>query len=429
MKKIVLICISLISLSLNAQTRSKIIACGGKFEFNPPITDRATIGVVLCGGVECNYVPFDTIEVESVQKIAISNPEDGYIFLAAQDSIMQYKPSLSEEAKIKKINQIPFKGIKTVVANDDYLIAGKWYGSGDYLVVYDATTMVELFASPTIKTEIKDILILNDTLLAVAYNLKGDVDGCAPWGCFADSLGRIDIISLDRGVTTKTIDLGVLGKGDISLQKNYSNGLNSLSSDMGYFSYFDKDLNLVLDSANTGLEKLLTTNSSLNNDVVYALSKKDSMETWQPKLANSSFYKLTADSSIKFKSKISIPRIESVTSNLNQLTYLETDYSTFGNAIFGNEIVKTGISPQDVGYINVVATLVGLENLADKTTIDLDNISTLDFDKLTIYDLRGLEVVSSHNSQDVNVTNLQTGVYVLLIEQENIVQKLKAYKK
>ncbi len=429
MKKIVLICISLISLSLNAQTRSKIIACGGKFEFNPPIKDRATIGVVLCGGVECNYVPFDTIEVESVQKIAISNPEDGYIFLAAQDSIMQYKPSLSEEAEIKKINQIPFKGIKTVVANDDYLIAGKWYGSGDYLVVYDATTMVELFASPTIKTEIKDILILNDTLLAVAYNLKGDVDGCAPSGCFADSLGRIDIISLDRRVTTKTIDLGVLGKGDISLQKNYSNGLNSLSSDMGYFSYFDKDLNLVLDSANTGLKKLLTTNSSLNNDVVYALSKKDSMETWQPKLANSSFYKLTADSSIKFKSEIIIPRIESVTSNLNQLTYLDTDYSTFGNAIFGNEIVKTGISPQDVGYINVVTTLVGLENLADKTTIDLDNINTLDFDKLTIYDLRGLEVVSSYNSQDVNVANLQTGVYVMLIEQENIVQKLKAYKK
>jgi hypothetical protein len=426
MKKILLTCFSLSSMMIFAQTPHKIVACGGKFEYNvTQYQDKATIGTILSeNGNTPIYVPFDTIQVESVQKIAVSSIEDGYIFLAAQDSIIQYQAIDNEYDKIQNINQIPFAGIKTIAANEDYLVAGKWYGAGDYLAVYEANTMDFLFASPTIKTEIKDILIVQDTLALVSYNLLGTIDDCFPYECFLDSIGKIDVIDLKNQQTIKTIDLGENGKGNIYLQKNYVGGFNSLSVDNQYFSYFDRTFSLVFDSLNTGMVKLLTYNTFLNYDGIYALSKKDSIEAWHPYGVNGGFEKMQGQS--KYVSPVfNILRQESD----DDFTLTETDYSTYGKVIFGNETVNTGISPEDVATVNLKSILTGLENKVENETIDLDNLTALNFDELVIFDLKGLEVFSTKNKEEININHLPTGVYILHYVAGNEVKRAKSYKK
>lgn len=413
MKKILLITFIALNAIANAQQKLGIVACGGKFEFNvPAYEDRATIGTINFATKE--YKVFDTIQVESVQKVVLSEKADGMIFLAAQDSILQYQYN-NESKSIQKTNQIAFSGIKTIEANQNYLVAGKWYGGGEYLVVYDASSMTKLFASTTIANEIKDVKIIQDTLVAVSYNLQGKVDGCAPWGCFSDSIGRIDVINLETGLTKKTIDLGANGIGDITLaSSSFDKNFYSVSSKKRYICAFDQDFNLITDSVLFDLKSLLTKEAAYNYNLIYGINSVDSVSSiWLDPSTN----KFTSNQ----KSILPVGNKE-IYSPKEGFFALNSDFDTYGQVVIqgfalkdGLDTISVGISPESmvIGEFGPMGIYSSLHESKINSSIYANEIANKDYINLKLYNLNGVQIMESDYSKDLEVESLTNGVYIL----------------
>ncbi len=166
--------------SVAAQTPNVIIANGGQFEFAMPYADRATIGAY--NPTNQQYWVFDTIQVESVQDIAI---DGNYGYLAATDSILKYDLTTYE-----KVGQAYFAGIRSLSVHDTLLFAGRYFGSGSFLQVFHATTLDSLFSIPEVNNTVYDVAVVGDSAY-IPYNALGTVDQFPLSWCLTIHLAKL----------------------------------------------------------------------------------------------------------------------------------------------------------------------------------------------------------------------------------------------
>lgn len=428
-----------------AQGPVHFVACGGKFEFGvTQYQDRASIGYINM--TDKSYVPLDYIQVESVQEIASSGEQNAPLFLAAQDSIIKYfvgTHTLYEEKHLIREAQVEFKGIKTIKASDQYLVAGRWYGAGDYLVVYDAADLSVLYAHPTINTEISDILFLDGNKVAVSYNLKSKTDECAPWGCFSDSIGKIEVIDLTDFQTLKSIDLGSAGKGSISLVLNTDENQGqffAVTSKNSLLHHINSIFEVDTVSQISGLKNAISQSTHVEDGRFLAnFSNKDyaaidyNEETRLFSVLNK---KSDSNGASPFESKSFAMKGNNVDledyNNSHELVWFDTDFDTYGKVIVnqGRDTIATHISPETLYsgyYLGAMAVNKSIKD-DNRTTLFASQIKSMDLVNLKIYDMTGLEITSSSTSSDLNINFLAKGVYILIAEENNIENRFKVYQ-
>lgn len=417
MKKTLLITLLANTLFALAQTPHVFVANGGKFEHGVDVyEDRATIGVFDTYNKE--YRVLDTINVESVQSIVFGSEYDGVLFVAAQDSIVSYFYD-EHSGELNEIDQIGFAGIKMIEASADYVAAGKWYGIGDYLVVYDHS-LIELYTSPTIKNEVKDLLFVNDSLLAVSYNLQGSVDGCAPWGCFQDSVGMIDVINLNSLETIKTIDLGERGKGEITLSKvvGSANDIVAVSSANQLLTYIDNEFNIASDTINSGFVKTISGQSSYNYGGMFMITSDDSLSMVAYSHEDQLFHWDDAEAKAvdAFEGKTVWDR--------GEVFGIVTNYSTTGIVVINNnaDTIAVGVSPEDVavGYFGPMGIFSSVGSTTEASTAYFaTQVSDLELTNVSIYTASGEELIYLDNAEYFDSSYLESGVYVLKAQKNS----------
>lgn len=207
MKKLTILTVAACLLSFNClfgqlKVNQVIIANGGQFEFSAPYADRATIGYY--NPADTSYQVFDTIQVESVQDIAIDGAS---AYLAAQDSVIKY-----DIDTYQRTGKIPFPGVGSVSIIDNYLFIGKIYGNNSHLFVYDKNTLAVVDSFPQVDEKPYKPILVNDSVY-VGFNEKGTVDQFPPYGVYADSLGKIGVIHLSSMSYSHTVQLDTNGAG------------------------------------------------------------------------------------------------------------------------------------------------------------------------------------------------------------------------
>jgi hypothetical protein len=445
MKKTIL-SLMLASVSLVfAQGPVHFVACGGKFEYNvTQYQDRASIGYLNM--TDKSYVPLDYIQVESVQEIASSGEQNAPLFLAAQDSIIKYfvgTHTLYEEKHLIREAQVEFKGIKTIKATDQYLVAGRWYGAGDYLVVYDATDLSVLYAHPTINTEISDILFLDGNKVAVSYNLKSKTDECAPYGCFSDSIGKIEVIDLTNFQTLKSIDLGSAGKGSISLVLNTDENEGqffAVSSSSNLVHYINSSFEIDTVSQFIGLKNAISQEThtedgrflaSFSNGDYASIDYNEEARLFSVLNKKNDSNGASPFESKSFSVKGSNVDLEDY-NNSHELVWFNTDFDTYGSIIVnsGRDTIYTHVSPETLysGYYLGATAVNKSVNEDNRTTVFASQIHSMDLTNLKIYALNGLEINSSSTASDLNINALAKGVYILIAEENNVEQRFKVYQ-
>lgn len=433
MKKLLLITMMVASVAAQAQKKYGIVAVGGKFEFAAPFIDYASVGVI---DYETNeYTEMDQIMVQSVQKLALTSDVDPTIFLAAENSIIAYS---FDESSFNRSGEVSFPGIKTIAANDDYLVAGKWFGEGNYVVVYDALDMTELYVNTTINTEINDLLILEDTLVAVAYNTKGTVNPCEElgWECFADSIGYVDIIDMKNQETISTVVLGENGAGKITLSPS-SLSLPSLTHPQRDFIacsetnqsliYVNDNFEVASTRLNSGFKKVINEDES--SELTIGVTSTDSLRHIIYSIGIE-----TGDIFIGASSKSAFQKASAKNVYTNdEVVFLDTDFATYGNVLINNgtDTVEVGISTED--YLVAEFGVTGIfdaftESNSLQTAYFASDLNDLNLTDVAIYTTSGNELMRLESTNDFNVSSLEQGVYILKATKEASIVTFRVLK-
>lgn len=417
MKKLITLLMLALVASTYAQNKA-FVAVGGKFEFGvTEFQDRATLGVV---DIYTNtYTLLATIEAESVQKVGLSSDQGGDIYVAAQDSIVAFSYFAASNAATR-LGSVAFSGIKTLEVTQNHVIAGKWFGAGDYLVVYNRSDLSQAFVTdnPDLSTEVRDIQSLGDGYVAVSYNIKGKV--CGPFSC-PDSLGRVDVIDLQNEVTLKTIDLGSAGRGNITLCQG-PNGTDFLavSSSNQLITYVDAAWEIVADTLNSGVSTVFQPKSLDGLEGIHA-QKSDGT------LSLVSFDETTNQFTFEQDgTELGAKPVWAAGFGVNKIT---TDFDTFGTVeVFGNEPIEVGVSPEDMAFGEYVITGVANQTQVEysKFTLLAHQIAAIELSEGVLMNLSGLEVLAFGKAADFNSNDLPAGVYVL--RGQNARNQLVSYK-
>lgn len=395
-----------------------IIANGGTFEFAQPYQDHATIGRydVNSGA----YSVFDTIRVESVADVACTYGGDFgpfNIYVAAQDSLVAY------DLNYDRINSVFFESLRsvTVFQNDDMVVAGTWFGSTNAVTVYDMQLMPSFSISKTdLPYAIYDAQLIGDSLY-VSYNFPSVVDGCPPYGCYADSMGMLGVIHVPTQSYVRSINLGTDAAGVRELSVQGSTILASCTSSGNILEY----------ETNSGATTVL--NESLA----------------------SSLNELALDQGLAYISGSDVKKYDGTTASVTGITnifpvagfyddvyttyyYTDTDYASYGTLYVKNssdnhiDTVAVDISPEAIA---MHYDMVGSTNDITHQSFDIypnpatDNIriSVKDFEQMSIYNVGG-SLVKSYNKTSIvyDVSDLTPGVYSIHILSNNTsyVQKL-----
>jgi hypothetical protein len=230
MKKTVLLSslfLATISTNFAQQHANVIIANGGQYEWAPPFNDRATIGVYQPDNQQ--YWVFDTIQVESVQDMALQN---NHLFLAAQDSIIKY-----DLTTYKRLATIDYAGLKSLTVHDSLLIAGKFFGSGSFVSFYDNRDMSFLFDITEVNSTVESVVVVGDTAY-VPFNQLGTVDLYPPYQVFADTIGKIAVIDIKNQSYVRTISLDTIGSGVRTIVE-YNHVLFAICTQNGVIAKYD----------------------------------------------------------------------------------------------------------------------------------------------------------------------------------------------
>ena len=213
--------------SVNAQFSNIIIANGGQFEFSSPYTDRATIGAY--NPINGQYWVFDTIQVESIQDVVV---DGNYAYLAASDSIIKYDLTTYE-----MVGQTYFAGIRSITIHDTMLFAGRYFGTGDYLEVFNKNTLLSIFSVPEIDQTVYSVQLVGDSAY-IPYNQKGLVDQFPPYQVFNDTIGKIAVVDLVSQTFVRDILLDTIGSG-VKAIYNYNDQLYTVCDANGVVAHYD----------------------------------------------------------------------------------------------------------------------------------------------------------------------------------------------
>jgi len=223
----VAVALILTGFSANAQFSNVIIANGGQFEFASPYADRATIGAY--NPANGQYWVFDTIQVESVQDVFV---DGNFAYLAASDSIIKY-----DLTTYQMVGQVYFAGIRSITIHDTMLFAGRYFGTGDYLEVFNKNTLLSIFSVPEIDQTVYNVQLVGDSAY-IPYNQKGLVDQFPPYQVFNDTIGKIAVVDLVSQSFVRDIQLDTLGAGTQAIF-NYNDQLYVVCEENGVIAHYD----------------------------------------------------------------------------------------------------------------------------------------------------------------------------------------------
>ncbi len=189
-----------------------IVVNGGKFETAPPFADKVTVAAY--NTISKTYHIFDSIASESTQGILVDG-QNGFVL--TQDSIVKYDFKTE-----KRLATAKYKGgspHSSAIKGNTFLV-GNWYGQVDsFLYGFDATTLAPTFAIQQVDKDVRGIAIVGDTAY-LAQNIVGTIDGCAPYGCYDDSIGEITLVNLVSKTVIGTVSLGAQAAGITDLFVN-----------------------------------------------------------------------------------------------------------------------------------------------------------------------------------------------------------------
>lgn len=397
--------------------KQAIIANGGIFEFSTPYSDRATVGSY--NPLTNTYQVFDTIQVESVQDVVI---DTNYAYVAAQDSIVKYNlTTLQREATAY------FPAVKKLELHDNYLMVGKWYGTGDYFEVFNKYNLQSIFSISQVNQTVNGMVMLGDTMY-VAYNIKGTIDLYPPFGIYADSIGKLAAIHVPSQTFVRDIILGpnAAGAGKSFV---FNNAVYTLCNETNYLFKYTPSNNQI-DSFNIGIEKYI----QLHNNMLYGEFA-----------SGIGVYNLSTNtllSTPSFNFNFVAGAYDFVN---NRFYFTNTDYSTNGilysvNETNGNVIdsINVGISCEAIALQHLINT--GVENdfveklnfnIYPNPVINSLNIQLLEDAELMVYDFNGNLILNEKiNSTlyQINTERWQSGIYILKITTQNDVQTFKIIK-
>ena len=135
--------------NLFAQNFAKqVIVCSGGNFSNPD--DYVTVAAF--NPVVCTTTIFDTIYTQSVQDVICEN---GFAFVAAQDSIVKY--NLETYARIASVGAI---GVHKIAVKSEVLLASFWYPvTGGFVKSYSAADLTDIHTFEGVSGESDGILI------------------------------------------------------------------------------------------------------------------------------------------------------------------------------------------------------------------------------------------------------------------------------
>ena len=420
MKKLTLLLMgSLLCGSVFSQPFAKriFVANGGVFEFSLPYADYATLGYFdISGGT---YHVVDTIYTQSVQDIHTIGDD---LYLAAQDSIVKYDIS----GTIQRTNTIEFPSIRFVKSFGSYVVAGKWFGSGDYVRVYNGNNMNLMYNVPDtiISSTVYDAVIANDSLY-VSFNLLGTVDNCPPYGCYDDSLGRIGVIELGTGTYVRTIDLGAAGAGIRHMALN-GNTIAATCVGSGNILSFDLSTQAITTDPVGITGSYGVDDSYLSGDVALNGLYSGIVDSYD--VSSTSFpYTPNNNGSVNAAARDLVSDV---------LFYTQTDHASYGRLFWNDGVsldsINVGIAPDAIVIEYGDQTSIGETNtiLANVYPNPSNGQVTIEGNGLThfhLYDLTGKEVMSASiagSGENVQL-DVVSGIYILKVYSDNIYESKK----
>jgi hypothetical protein len=393
-----------------------IVANGGVFESAAPYNDRATIASY--NPTTNTYVVFDTIQVESVQDVVI---DTNYAYLAAQDSIVKYNLTTLQREAIAY-----FPNIKKLEVQGNYLLVGKYYGSGDYFAVYNKTNLQPIFSSSQITETVNGMAILGDSIY-VAHNLKGTIDLYPPFGVYADSIGKLAVFHLPSQTFARHITLGenAAGAGKTFV---HNNAVYTICKKTGYLFKYTPTTNQI-DSFNIGVNNFL----QFHNGILYA--------DFPTGIGAYNLNTNTMLPSPAFVFGFVAGTYDYISSNFY---FTNTDYASFGKLSKVNnngnviDTVNVGISCEAIAlqYLSNTSNteLAKAElksNVFPNPFTNFVNVTLPENSEVYAYDYSGKLVYSSNsvsNHHLISTENWGSGMYILKIVSDNNVQTFKILK-
>lgn len=391
-----------------------IIANGGVFEFSMPYADYATVGSYNIGLQ--SYQVFDTIYTQSVQDIAVtvnfgaSNPSE--IFVAAEDSVIKY------DQGYQRLSASYFESIRSVTALEDegIVVAGNWFGSTNALTVFDYNTMAPLYSVSTsdIPYTIYGAAVLGDSLY-VSYNIPSSVDGCPPYGCYADSIGMLGVISLTSQSYVRSVSLGTAAAGlrKIAAFSNEIRGAGTLS---GNSIAYDNSTESVT-STSQGIYNQL--NFEFFNEGLHFIDGTD---------VNSLLFYNSSVAPTNLT--VSFPLTAIYDSYGTELFYTETDYASYGRLFHKTsgpslDSIEVGVSPEAIAF-----RYSALESIDNQNEIDISiypnpnngrfHIKGAESAYFEVFNTTGQKIsegLINGPNQELSL-NVQAGIYIIKVVTE-----------
>ena len=346
-----------IAFSQNLVAEKAIIVNSGVFEFTAPFADYVTVGSYNI--FSKNYTVFDTIPAQSAQAIFVDK-EMG--FVVAENKIAKY--NLKTEQKIATGT---YNGVAphSVAANRQKVLVGNWYGQTDSnLYIYDANSLALLNITPGISKDVKAIALAGDTAY-IAQNVSGSVDACAPFGCYADSIGYIVVVNIatNQIIDTLVMDTAIAGVNSLFLENNHLVAVNSVSKTV-------LDYNLLADSyTNTATNLNVSKGLSLKNGTLSLLTNNN-ISLWNAPLGS-------------IVQQFGLPNSGAAATifnpDNNAILQTTTDYTSFGKLFEvscnqNTDSTAIGISPENMAFYFAPVSPVIANNDAISITYNQDTL-------------------------------------------------------
>lgn len=391
------------------------VAVGGSF--SDPADKPRLIAIDLDNN---EVLASDTLSSNSLQDLELDNTESsfGELYLTAQDSIIKYAYDFTSFGfQLNKLERSYFPRIGKIDLVEDVLFAGRFFGDGPYLFGFDKFNLTDtLYVSNNINATYQDLTALNDSTVVVAYNVKGTVDVCAPFGCFADSLAMLEIINTNTW-EAETINLGEDKAGKISILANPSLELNGV---LLVITPKDGSVNLV--SVDTGL--LISESAAGVTDI---LSEESNVEGTMKVLIGDSLGIANVSGSSSGFSFSSTKLIKSSSKNfVNQSSFsdnkfygLNTDFASFGelviNTTSSSDTIQVGVSPED--FVTTSLLVSGVKDVFNSNnftkTYLSDDLVGITFNDFVLIDAYGNNYGSYQELESVDFSSLSSALYVL----------------
>ena len=245
----------------------------------------------------------------------------------------------------QKIDSVGSSGVQAFVRNQDKLVVAKGYGAkGANVDILNASNLSFITGISEIKNECTDVEIYGDSAF-VTHSLKGKVDGCAPYGCYSDSIGYVSIVDLRQDKLIKTISLGADAKGlsNLIISKEADSRLHI------YYSNFGKGQLELVDN--------MVFHSIKGSQTLDVTSKKIfGIRKTNPTLTAIDINKFSNDTATHITqiAKGFVGCEYDTISNLYLI--LKTDYATFG------KLIRYSVAENKaIDSVNVGATTVALD--------------------------------------------------------------------